>query len=344
MDPQLDPVVLDQWYDLPAARRAADRNGGPARLELRQLRYFVTLAEELHFGRAAAREHIVQSALSQQVQRLERALGVSLVERSTRHVQLTEAGRRFVLEAQQILTHVDRAVEIAHRAARSTPALRVGVTDESYPTWRPILAAVQDRHPDMEIHQIHAGMPEQLRLMEGGRLDIGMAPVPSGASDVVSELIRQEPLGVLLAAGHHLAALPAIPVAKLIGEALLLADEQRAPEHNRVVIELCQSVGFDPDVHRGTVQSLRSAADLVQQARCVLCIPASCAPAAPDVVWRPFEEPAVAARWFVLSPAQQPSSCVTALIRCARELAWAQGWLDRPAARPGRWSVEMSRG
>ena len=80
-----------------------------AGMELRQLRYFVTLAEELHFGRAAEREHIVQSALSQQVQRLERELGVRLLERSTHHVELTAAGVVFLVEARQILAHVDRA-------------------------------------------------------------------------------------------------------------------------------------------------------------------------------------------------------------------------------------------
>jgi Bacterial regulatory helix-turn-helix protein, lysR family len=77
-------------------------------MELRQLRYFVTLAEELHFGRAAAREHIVQSGLSQQLQRLERHLGVRLLERTTHHVQLTPAGSAFLVEARQILTHLDR--------------------------------------------------------------------------------------------------------------------------------------------------------------------------------------------------------------------------------------------
>ena len=87
-----------------------------AGMELRQLRYFVTLAEELHFGRAAEREHIVQSALSQQVQRLERELGVRLVERSTHHVALTAAGVVFLVEARQILAHADRAAAAARRA------------------------------------------------------------------------------------------------------------------------------------------------------------------------------------------------------------------------------------
>jgi DNA-binding transcriptional LysR family regulator len=86
-------------------------------MELRQLRYFVTLAGELHFGRAAAREHIVQSALSQQVQRLERELGVRLLARSTHHVSLTAAGAAFLAEARQILAHTDRAAAIARSAA-----------------------------------------------------------------------------------------------------------------------------------------------------------------------------------------------------------------------------------
>ena len=100
-------------------------------MELRQLRYFVTLAEELHFGHAATREHIVQSALSQQLQRLERELGVRLLERTTHHVRLTQAGAAFLVEARQILAQVDRAATVARDAVRATPSLRVGVVDAS---------------------------------------------------------------------------------------------------------------------------------------------------------------------------------------------------------------------
>ena len=94
--------------------------GDGAGMELRQLRYFVTLAEEQYFGRAADREHILQSALSQQVQRLERELGVRLLER-THHVALTVSGVVFLVEGRQILAHVDRAAE----AARSTAGGRL---------------------------------------------------------------------------------------------------------------------------------------------------------------------------------------------------------------------------
>src|SRR5918998_2272057 len=116
-------------------------------MELRQLRYFVSLAEELHFGRAAAREHIVQSALSQQVQRLERTLGVLLVRRTTRHIELTPAGARFLLEARQILEHVDLAAGLAQGQTRAAPALRVGLLDDGYEAVRPVLRALRARNP-----------------------------------------------------------------------------------------------------------------------------------------------------------------------------------------------------
>ena len=116
-------------------------------MELRQFRYFVTLAEELHFGRAAARENIVQSALSQQIQRLERELGVSLVERDTHHVALTAAGALFLVQARQILARVEQAAEIAQSAAGARPALRVGIIDSSYDSMPQILHEVQARHP-----------------------------------------------------------------------------------------------------------------------------------------------------------------------------------------------------
>src|SRR3954465_5458552 len=114
-------------------------------MELRQLRYFVALAEGVHSARGAPRQHIVQSALSQQLSRLERELKVLLLERSTHHVQLTSAGSAFLIEARQILAHVDRAALAAQRAASSAPTLRVGIVDSGYDSMPQILWRVQER-------------------------------------------------------------------------------------------------------------------------------------------------------------------------------------------------------
>jgi DNA-binding transcriptional LysR family regulator len=299
-----------------------------ARMELRQLRYFVTLSEELHFGRAAAREHIVQSALSQQLQRLERELGVLLLERTTHHVQLSAAGAALLIEARQILAHVDRAAVAAQRAARSTPSLRVGIVDASYDSMPLILHEVQQRYPDLEIHRVEAGVPEQFQRLVDGRLDVGLGRASLAPPTVASELFRLDPLGVLIPEGHRFAAQPGVPVGALATEPLLLAEEERAPEFNQFLIELCRSVGFIPILYKGTVESIRAAVDLVVQRRCVLCAPSSCVSLPPGIVWRPLVAPPSHYPWSVLWRAGDASEHVRALLRCARVLSRRLGWLE----------------
>jgi DNA-binding transcriptional LysR family regulator len=297
-------------------------------MELRQLRYFVTLAEELHFGRAAAREHIVQSALSQQLQRLERELDVLLLDRTTHHVELTPAGSAFLIEARQILAHVERAAVAAQRAASSAPSLRVGIVDASYDSMPQILHQVQQQYPELEIHQIEAGVPEQFRLLADGRLDVGIGRASLAPPEVASELFRLDPLGVLVPGDHRLAASPGVPVARLAAEPLLFAEEQRSPEFNQFVIELCRSVGFVPRLYRGTVESIRAAVDLVAQGRCALCVPASCVMAVPGIVWRPLVAPVSRYPWSVLWRAGDPSEHVRTLVASARTLSQKLGWLE----------------
>src|SRR6202522_1792456 len=208
-----------------------------AGMELRQLRYFVTLAEELHFGRAAEREHIVQSALSQQLQRLERELGVRLLERSTHHVSLTAAGVVFLAEARQILVRAERAAEAARNTGAGGPALRVGIIDSSYDSMPQILHEVQARYPGLVIHQVEAGVPGQYQQIADGRLDVGIGRATLAPPQVASLLFRRDPLGVLVPTGHRFADLEDVPVAVLAEEPLLLAEEARAPEFNQFTVE-----------------------------------------------------------------------------------------------------------
>jgi DNA-binding transcriptional LysR family regulator len=272
----------------------------------------VTLAEELHFGRAAEREHIVQSSLSQQLQRLERELGVQLLERSTHHVQLTRAGMAFLVEVRQLLALVERAAVAAKRASSVAAELRVGIVDASY-DWMPqILRQVQQRHPDLEIYQVEEGVPEQFRLLLQGQLDVGFGRASLAPAEIASELFRLDPLGVLIAEHHRFAALPAVPVAVLADEPLLLEEDQRAPEFNQFVVELCRSVGFVPTLYRGTVQSMQAAAEVVAQGRCVVSVPSSCARTLPGVVWKALIEPTARYPWSLLWRAGDQSEHVQA--------------------------------
>jgi DNA-binding transcriptional LysR family regulator len=307
------------------------RNGpdsdGVAGMELRQLRYFVTLAEELHFGRAAEREHIVQSALSQQVQRLERELGVRLLERSTHHVALTAAGVVFLVEARQILAHAGRAAEAARSAAGATTPLRVGIIDSSYDSMPQILHEVQARFPGLVIHQIEAGVPEQCQRLADGRLDVGVGRAALAPPQIASLVFRHDPLGVLVPTGHPFADLDGVSVAALAREPLLLAEEARAPEFNQFTVEMCRAAGFTPTVYPGTVESIRAAASLVAAGRCLYCVPSSCIAALPGTIWRPLTEPASHYPWSVLWRAADDSAHVRAVISCARAMSKRLGWL-----------------
>jgi DNA-binding transcriptional LysR family regulator len=304
-------------------------------VELRQLRYFVTLSEELHFGRAAAREHIVQSALSQQVQRLERELGVRLLERSTHNVSLTAAGAMFLVEARQILAHVDRAAAAARSAASALPALRVGIIDASYDSMPQILHEVQARYPGLVIHQVEAGVPEQYQQLLDGRLDVGIGRAALAPPEVASYLFRRDPLGVMVPSGHRFADLDEIPVGVLAEEPLLLAEEAQAPEFNQFTIEMCRSAGFTPTVYKGTVESIRAAAELVAQGRCLYCVPASCIAALPGTIWRPLTPSGSYYPWSVLWRAADDSGHVQAVVNSARTMSRRLGWLVTADQAPG---------
>ena len=296
-------------------------------MELRQLRYFITLAEELHFGRAAEREHIVQSALSQQVQRVERELGVRLLARSTHHVSLTASGVVFLVEARQILAHVDRAAEVARSAAGAAAPLRVGIIDSSYDSMPLILHEVQARYPGLVINQVEASVPEQYQQLLDGRLDVGVGRATLAPPQIASLLFRQDPLGVLVPTRHPFADLEGVAVADLAREPLLLAEEARAPEFNQFTVEMCRAAGFTPTVYRGTVESIRAAADLVAAGRCLYCVPSSCIAALPGTIWRPLTDPASGYPWSVLWRAADKSAHVRAVVSCAQAMSRRLGWL-----------------
>lgn len=251
-------------------------------MELRHLRYFVAVAEELHFGRAARRLNISQPPLSQQVRALEAELGVTLLERSSRRVRLTEAGDVFLGRARRALEAADKAVSEARRAAGGELGrLTVGfMSSAMLPTFPPILRRFRDDRPDVEIAFVQMHSNEQLHAAAEGRIDIGFVDVPvAGRSlDVEGVALRIEPVWreVLVAAvprDHSLAGRSRIGLAELASSAFVMMPRWPAAGLYDRAIQLCRAAGFSPTVVQEASQ-LPSVVTLVAAGTGVALVPA----------------------------------------------------------------------
>ncbi|WP_320670105.1 LysR family transcriptional regulator [Patulibacter defluvii] len=194
-------------------------------MEVRQLRYFATLAEELHFTRAAARLHIAQPALSQQIRRLEDAVGVALVDRSTHRVALTAAGQALLARARTVLAEVDAArAELADLAGVRAGRLTVGITPTPGPLDLPgLLAAFHAAHPEVEL-DVREGLSVELAAqLRGDALDLAFVTTLAASDRAQLETTRlaAEPLVAAVPTGHRLAEQGSVALADLAGERLV---------------------------------------------------------------------------------------------------------------------------
>ncbi|MYW66671.1 LysR family transcriptional regulator [Streptomyces sp. SID8379] len=215
-------------------------------MELRQLAYFVTVAEELHFGRAAERLHIVQSAVSQQIRRLEKELGRDLFDRSPRHVRLTGAGERLLPEARAVLA----AAERARAVVTGRTALRVGTSTGLGAHLDRVLAAYATLRPDIGVELLSAPSRQRLEQVREGRLDATFLRTGADGPDLAPGLraapVWQEPLLAALPARHPLAAAPDVAVADLAALPLGLTERRNHPALVDLVVGACHDAGFEP--------------------------------------------------------------------------------------------------
>ncbi|MEU6280146.1 LysR family transcriptional regulator [Streptomyces sp. NPDC047028] len=211
-------------------------------MELRQLSYFVAVAEELHFGRAAERLHIVQSAVSQQIQRLERELGAELFDRSPRRVRLTGAGERLLPEARAVLAAADRA-----RAAVAAPAgLRLGTCTGLGAHLDRVLAALAERAPDVSVDLVSLPVSERLARVAVGGLDAAFVRAAEPPPGVRVLPLWPDTLVAAVPATHPLATRPEIDLADLAGLPLALTARRDNPALVDLVVGACHDAGFEP--------------------------------------------------------------------------------------------------
>jgi DNA-binding transcriptional LysR family regulator len=245
-------------------------------MELRHLRYFVTVAEELHFGRAAERLAIAQPSLSQQIRQLEDELGVPLFYRTKRFVELTDAGKVFLTEAQQILAQVQearRAVQRAHRG--EVGRLVIGyISSSTYDLLPMILRAYRERFPDVDVALRELTTREQLRALEEEYIDVGILRLPISAPMLNVEVVRREPIVCALPEKHPLAAQERVAVSLLADEPFILQASQRGAGYHGQLMHLCLSAGFTPNVVQ-EVMEIHTIVSLVAAGMGVSLVPLS---------------------------------------------------------------------
>lgn len=221
-------------------------------MELRQLELFLAVAEELHFGRAAARVHLSQPAFTQAIARFEEQLGVRLLDRTSRSVALTPAGAALVSRARAILAEAAFAGDVVRRTARGElGAVRVGVVGTAMVELLPALVrAVRAAHPGLELLLTEETGARQAEDLRAGRLDLGIlhARTPVAPDGLELQALRDEALSVALPRDHRLAHRRVVRLEELAADPLILiAPEPEASTHG-LYLDACAKAGFAPTI------------------------------------------------------------------------------------------------
>lgn len=225
-------------------------------MEIRQLRYFVAVAEEMHFNRAAERLHIAQPALSQQIQRLERDLKTTLFARTTRSVELTETGKVLLVAARRVIMETEHALSSVEQAVEGkTGILRVGFVGSAALNLIPrIVPEMRQMHPGMELELHELTTEQQLGSLESGNLDVGIVRDVESLPQIVAHELTREPLIVALPEDHPLAGKPSLALTDLSEAGFVVFPRQRVSRLYDVISALCLQAGFRMRVAQEAVQ------------------------------------------------------------------------------------------
>ncbi|HCT78063.1 MAG TPA: LysR family transcriptional regulator [Micromonosporaceae bacterium] len=273
----------------------------------RHLRYFVAVAEVLHFGRAAEVLGIAQPPLSQSIQRLERELGVELFDRSRRQVELTPAGRLLLDEARGVLAGEERMRAVMRMARDGTlGTLRAGVPPETPAvTLQALLRRLADQLPGLDIDLQELTTGEQLRMLADARLDVGLVHHPVDALDLRFGPAVRIRLGVVLPRASPLARRTELALADLVGHDLVMAPRATAPGWHDHILDVCRQHAFAPARIRHA-RNPEFLLGLLLAEHGVAFEPESTARREPRVIWRPLAGNPLHRTASAAWPAQSP--------------------------------------
>ena len=216
------------------------------KLELRYVRSFLAIAEELHFGHAAARLHLAQPSLSQQLQRLERQVGVELVARNSREVKLTPAGLAFEAEARRLLEQADRAVVVAREvAAGRSGSLSIGFNfDAGHRILAPTLRRLNVDHPQLSTTLREARSGTLISAVQDGKIDVALSFASSPMHPLRSHRLLTVPLALLLGQQHRWAARSQVPFRDLARDRVLLFRREASPAMYDAILSSADRCGI----------------------------------------------------------------------------------------------------
>jgi DNA-binding transcriptional LysR family regulator len=219
-------------------------------VELRQLKYFITVAETLHFGRAAAALHLSQPALSKQIQALEENLDVQLLERTKQWVKLTPVGQKFLEISHQILQDVEAGIQITKQiAAGQIGQVRIGITEATLFSLAPkILSLYRSQYPHVKLHLVSGGTEAHVEALRSHRIDIGFVYLPIREPSLAIHPLFDEVYVAALPAHHRLARQQHLSLASLANEPLIFYPRSLAPVLFSTFVNHCEQAGFVPTI------------------------------------------------------------------------------------------------
>lgn len=292
-------------------------------MELRQLRYFVAVAEERHFGRAAKRLRLSQPPLSAQIKGLEEELGVKLFQRSTRQVALTDAGRTFLERAEGILEAVEEAKEAAKGADEGVRGrLEIGfISSATLGLLPPAIRLFRERFGGIDIELRELTSAQQIDALYAGEIRVGLVRLPLRAPGLRFEPLQEESLLVALPSGHPLEALESVPLEAMVDQPLIFFTRQLMPSLHAQIVELFQRVGAFPNVVQHAVH-LQTIVGLVASDVGLAILPEPAKRLSREgVVYRSLDAPD-ATSWVGLARVEDDGSLlVENFVRTVREVA-----------------------
>lgn len=290
------------------------------------MRYFVALAEELNFTRAAEKANLAQQGLSSAIQRLESIVGERLVERDTHRVSLTPAGQAFLVEARRTLAQADETVQAARRAARGQRGqVRIGyVAPAGLDTLPKLVRRMNQRHPDVVLVPREMWSSEITQALLAGELDVGLTRYAQTVG-LEHEHIRDEPLLAAVHSGHPLASARAVTLRELAGEPLLVRPGSEG--YNQTVIQACRDAGFDPELVQTPMHGNPALAP-VADGRAFALASRPLASVETDGVTFVELEPPVPTVPIELLWAGDPTRTVELFLDVVREVGRDEGWLS----------------